>query len=339
MKILALINDTLREIYARKAIIGIVVIEALALLVLGLILFLGMQSTYREARESEEVAHSDTVKNGIVQDKEKFDAVDTALLGMADKRNDTTDVADTAGITLRPDSGSTVLRRLPADSLRRIEKPAGDESLREMVKGEMHGLAVPIAFAFLFFGIFISAGIVPSMMEKGNIDLLISKPISRTALLLGRALGGLLVMATNLFLFLVAIWALYGLASGIWYFHFIFWTFGISLFAFTVIYSGIILLNVLTESWVLPMIIAYIHLMILSNFLSTREFVLFRFIENGIARGIITGLYYILPQTNDLVPQAVFEGSISSLGPFIQGAIFTAVMLGLAAWRFERRDF
>jgi ABC-type transport system involved in multi-copper enzyme maturation permease subunit len=337
VKLLALIGDTLREIYSRKAIIGIVIIELLTLIITGLILFSdGMQTTYREAAEGDMLMRKDSAAAQKGEEPpEVSNADDSLLLGMSGNAVDSTD-------TVAPMRGqeSRTLQTPPPASPRGTVP--GNFLLLEMVKGQMSAFAVPIALAFLFFGIFVSAGIIPAMLEKGAIDLLASKPISRTSLLLGRAFGGLLTMATNLLLLVVAIWALYGWATGIWYAPFILWTFLVPLFAFIVIYSGIILLNVITESSVLPMIIAYIHLMILSNLLSGREEVLYTFIESKVLRGIIDGIYYILPQTNDflrIVPQAIFTGQVTTAEPFIQGAIFTVAMLGLAAWQFERKDF
>jgi ABC-type transport system involved in multi-copper enzyme maturation permease subunit len=339
VKLLALIGDTLREIYARKAIIGIVIIELLTLIVTGLILFTdGMQTTYREAAEGDMLMRSDSAQRAPIEEREPAEprnADDSLLLGMS---GTAVDSSDTAAPT-RGNESRTLQTPPPAIAQQSLPE---NFLLLEMVKGQMSAFAVPISLAFLFFGIFVSAGIIPSMLEKGTIDLLASKPISRTALLFGRAFGGLLTMATNLLLFVTAIWAIYGWATGIWYAPFILWTFVIPLFAFIVIYSGIIVLNVVTESSVLPMILAYIHLMILSNLLSGREEILYTFIESKVWRGLIDGLYYILPQTNDylrIVPQAIFTGQVTTPEPFIQGAIFTAVMLGLAAWRMERKDF
>jgi ABC-type transport system involved in multi-copper enzyme maturation permease subunit len=296
-----------------------------------------MQSTYRETAESDQLKHSDTVQHEPSHQERQLTADDSLLLGMTGSDIDSTDT-----VTLERSRESRTLQTSPLDSLHGSLPSTGNSLLLEMVRGEMSSFAVPITLAFLFFGIFVSAGIIPSLMEKGTIDLTVSKPISRTALLLGRALGGLVAMASNLFFFVIAVWALYGWMSGIWYTPFITWTFLIPLFAFIVIYSGIILLNVLTESWILPMIIAYIHLMILSNLLSGRELILYKFIDSDILRTLIDGLYYGLPQTNDLlqiVPQAILTNNVYTPDPFIQGTLFIIVMLGLAAWRFERKDF
>ena len=50
----------------------------------------------------------------------------------------------------------------------------------------------PVASLGLLLAIFSSASFVPVMLEKGNIDLLLSKPVSRSQLILGKYLCGIL---------------------------------------------------------------------------------------------------------------------------------------------------
>jgi ABC-type transport system involved in multi-copper enzyme maturation permease subunit len=345
MKILALVIDTLREIYAKKVIIGIIIIEVAVITIAALILFSeGMQSEYRGAGAHAEAttdslaaptSEERTSEERTSEEREKPDeAIDTALLG--------SDLPDSADSTAQGGRSSRTFDVETGAGNTERRDGARQVILEEMVKGEMGAFAGPITLATIFFGIFIMAGIVPSLMEKGTIDLLLSKPISRPTILFGRALGGFLAIGVNLLLFLLAIYALYGMASGVWIFSFIIFGFAIPMFALLVIYSAIVLLNVITEGSVLPMIIAYIHLMVLGNVLYSREEILYGFIESKAIRSIIDGLYYILPQTGDLfetVPLGIYSGSIDSAAPFIQGIIFAAVMYSLAIWRFQRKDF
>lgn len=334
MKIIALIADTFREIYARKAILGIVIIELLALVITGSVLFMGgMQRNFRNASQAEQMTRPDSAR--LHARPERPDPEEDSLLGGAEE-------PDTGRAGKRSTAPSITFQAGPGDSLKAPHEFPQGALLHEMVKGELSAYAAAIFLAVIFLGIFATAGIIPSMMEKGNIDLLVSKPVSRTTLLFGRAIGGFAALAINLTFFVLAVWALYGIASGIWYFPFVYWTVAITLFSFLVLYSAILLLNVITESSVLPMILVYIHLMVLSNFLSSRETLLFQFITNDTAQNLITGLYHILPQTSDLLrglPLAVANMHSGSAEPFIQGTAFAIVMLGLASWRIERKDF
>jgi ABC-type transport system involved in multi-copper enzyme maturation permease subunit len=340
MRMWALVTDSLREIYARKVIIGIVIIELVTLGITSLILFSdAMQRDYSDARLAvgglQEVQQQ---QEDASEEAASFNADDSLLLGFDSMATDAIATDSTNG------RDTTTSRSLDAESPAGPARgtSSGELVLVEKVSGELGLFSMPVVLATLFLGIFATAGIVPSMMEKGTIDLLLSKPLPRWKLLWGRALGGVVAVGANLLLFTVAIWALYGSASGVWYAPFIGMT---CLFAFTtflVVFTGIVALNVTTESWVLPMSLAYIHLMILSNFLTAREETIFQWVHAPALQALITGLYYILPQTNDLIVQsgtAVHTGTILDWGPFLQGAIFATIMVALATWRFQQKDF
>lgn len=338
MKLLALVTDTFREIYAKKVIIGIIIIEVIVLLITSYALFSEeVQTMYREAARPVATLGADTALTDNNNSTPFSVPDDTALLG-----SDSSSPLDSTATAQQGHRAESEFAFGTQDSTDDGTLPAQPNVLIEMVAGQLGAFSAVISLATLFIGIFITAGIVPSMMEKGTVDLLISKPVPRITILFGRALGGAIALAINLVLFITAIWALYGLASTVWHVPFLIWGTVIPLFTFLVLFSGIILLNVLTESWVLPMSLAYIHLMILANFLSSRETLLFNFVTSSFLQSIVTGLYYILPQTADLIsatPVAVLTGSVGNTGPFIQGIIFAAVMLMLAAWKFQKKDF
>ena len=340
MRMLALITDSLREIYARKVIIGIVIIEVVALTITGLILFSdGMQRSYADAR----MAGIQGAQPGLpTPPVDSFDehAADDSLLREFDTTGATADTVAAAD-TARSRALTDVAPPAPGSGGGVIEG-AGELVIEETVKGELGGFAVPTLLATLFLGIFATAGIVPSMMEKGTIDLLLSKPLPRWQLLWGRAAGGAIAVAVNLLFFTTAVWALYGLASGVWYVPFIglAWLFAFG--TFLVLYTGIIALNVTTDSWVLPMSIAYIQIVIISNFLTNREVTIFQWVESPFIQTLITGLYYALPQTNDLItqtPSAVMTGGVTDWAPLVHGGIFALVMIAFTTWRFQRKDF
>ncbi|MEP7217351.1 MAG: ABC transporter permease [Bacteroidota bacterium] len=330
MKLWALITDTFREIYAKKVIIGIIGIEILTLAITAIALW--GNAKFATARHDGTPVAEDSTRSARLTAPPV--PKDTELLG-----------TDTPVDSLenKPRTSSRTFNETPKEN---AEFRMGmHRSLTEEVRGALGAYSTGIGFALLFFAVFVTAGIVPSMMEKGSIDLLLSKPISRTTMLLGRALGGLIAVTLNLFLFVFAIWALYGIATGVWVASFLIGAAIIPLFTFTVIYSGVILLNVITESWILPMIMVYTHVFIIGNFLKGREETLFTFIGSDAIKRVIDGLYYALPQTFDLIglgmasSQYVMTSSIDNLVPFIQGTIFTVVMLSLAIWKFQKKDF
>ncbi|MCC7439579.1 MAG: ABC transporter permease subunit [Armatimonadetes bacterium] len=332
MKVRALIADTFREIYAKKVILGIVVIEVLTLVVTGLVV--GMLSdSYDNARTTTSSSFITTVE---YDSTEAHDTTADRLLSIAE---------DSAAITATPADTTTpskILEITPADSVQ-LRSASNQESLvTEMVRGQLAAYSTLVGVAVFLLAIFATAGIVPSMMEKGTIDVLISKPVDRAMLLFGRTLGGIIAVGANLLLFVLGIFAIYGFFSGIWLTSFVVWTFLISFFGFLVFYSFVVCMNILSESWVLPMSLSYIHIFLFSSFLSNREDTLYLFITSPILQTIIDGLYWILPQPFDLVEanrSLIFSGMITSYAPFIQGAIFILVMSAVAVWRFRRKDF
>lgn len=330
MKLRALIADTFREIYAKKVILGIVVIEVLTLVITGLVV--GMISdSYENAR----VTTSSSVITAVEYDStEMADTVADRLLDFPE---------DSAmGATTDTTTPSKILEITPADSIQLRSASSQESLVTEMVRGQLAAYSTLVGVAVFLLAIFATAGIVPSMMEKGTIDVLISKPVDRAMLLLGRTLGGIIAVGANLLLFVLGIFAIYGIFSGVWLTSFVVWTFLISFFGFLVFYSFVVCMNILSESWVLPMSLSYIHIFLFSSFLSNREDTLYLFITSPVAQAIIDGLYWILPQPFDLVEanrSLVFSGMVSSYAPFIQGGIFILVMSAVAVWRFRRKDF
>ncbi len=66
-----------------------------------------------------------------------------------------------------------------------------------LVRGVYGGIATFLYTWGMFLAVFASAGLVPSVLEPGRIELLLSKPLSRTHILLGRFAGNVLVVLLN----------------------------------------------------------------------------------------------------------------------------------------------
>ncbi|MBX9584251.1 MAG: ABC transporter permease [Gemmataceae bacterium] len=103
------------------------------------------------------------------------------------------------------------------------------------------------AWVALLVSVIITAGFVPNMLAKGSLDLLVSKPIGRSRLLIYKYVGGLT------FVFLLAaftgagVWLAVGLRTGLWTPHFLA-LIPILTFYFAVLYSVSTLAGVLTRS-------------------------------------------------------------------------------------------
>jgi len=80
--------------------------------------------------------------------------------------------------------------------------------LDKLVLGFESGFAGFLYVVGTFLAIFATAHLVPRLMEKGTVDLYLSRPVGRVPLLLSRYLGGLLLAASNVVYLLGAMWLL-----------------------------------------------------------------------------------------------------------------------------------
>jgi ABC-type transport system involved in multi-copper enzyme maturation permease subunit len=111
-----------------------------------------------------------------------------------------------------------------------------------------HGLVDWIgATVAILIGLIITGFFIPNMLRKGNIDLLLVKPIRRPMLLTFKFLGGLLFMFINTAFVVLGIWLMVGLRSGIWAPAFLL-TIPILTLSFAIPYSVSALAGVLTRS-------------------------------------------------------------------------------------------
>src|SRR5687768_1634690 len=69
------------------------------------------------------------------------------------------------------------------------------QDVGRLVRGAHSAIAAYLYSIGLFLSVFASAGLIPTVFEPGRIELLLSKPVARHHILLGRYLGNLLVVA------------------------------------------------------------------------------------------------------------------------------------------------
>ena len=217
-----------------------------------------------------------------------------------------------------------------------------DLILKEIVAGLELLIISPLAGLCLLLAIFSSASFVPVMLEKGTIDLLLSKPISRPQLLIGKYLGGLLVVFLNILFLIVGVWLIISLKFSYWDFSFLLVSLTVT-FSFAVLYSIIVLFGVITRSSILGMMVAYLIFLILSPLLQLYKTELHTFVENGIAKTILDGLYYIIPQTAELMGKltvALASGhGIDNYSPIITSFFLLVLVLSFSVFLFRKKDF
>jgi len=214
-------------------------------------------------------------------------------------------------------------------------------NIAEMILIQLHSSSV---FWIILFGIFGVAGLVPSMLEKGTIDLFMSKPLHRAEILLARSLGATAGIAANLFYFFVGIWLVFGIKLGVWHWAFLSSSLYV-VFAFACLFSVVAIAGLTTRSSGFSILLTIVYLFI-ASLLEGREHFLFRLSDNTIYHNIINGLYYITPQISGMLnnssriignnPMSPVEFTIL---PFVYSLGSTALLYGLASWYFMKKDF
>jgi len=187
-------------------------------------------------------------------------------------------------------------------------------------------------------GLFATAPLAVSMMESGRIDLLISKPLSRSRILAGYVLGvWLTALALSVYL-IFATWLVMSMKTGIWDPTFLL-AIPIIVAMFAVMYAVVIFLSVTTQSSALALVVAY-GLIFVSFVFLWKEQLLPQIDPPW--RGVFIGLYNILPNFLEVVPiVAKLTGSapVASWYPLWSSLAFGSVLYSGSFFWFNHRDF
>jgi len=218
--------------------------------------------------------------------------------------------------------------------------------LDRLVLGFESGFAGFLYVVGTFLAIFATAHLVPRLMEKGTVDLYLSRPVGRVPLLLSRYLGGVLLSASNLVYLLGSMWLLV-----VWKTHLVhprfFLAAGLILFGIAALLAFAFLIGTLTSSTAVS-IMATFAVFFLSIVLYNLHSHLAIFSSEATA-SLVDGLYWVFPKTVEIGRAVVGlvngeNGPIRDRGaiavaPFLSTGLFGLVSLTLACLRFRRKDF
>ncbi len=193
-------------------------------------------------------------------------------------------------------------------------------------------------FTALLLSIFATAGIFPSAIDKGHADLLLSKPISRSQLLIGKFLGAFLVIAVNAIAFIGCLWLILGLRLGDWRPDFLLTALPLMV-SFLALYPVILLLGLLSRGSVLPMIVSYLWLFILDPILAARA-ALSELLHSTLVATILDGLYTVLPKFSGIgsLSSSIILGQPVEWMPLWSSLLFGAVLLVCTGILFQKKD-
>ncbi len=208
----------------------------------------------------------------------------------------------------------------------------------------------------IFFSLISTASFIPSMLEKGTIDLLISKPISRPMILLSKFMGAVLFVFFSMVFLLGSIWLILSLKSGFWDFSFLLSILWIT-FAFATMYSIVVVIGLTTQSTVIAILVNFFLIFVLCPLLSIREAVIFSLVTNDTVKFVFDFLYYIFPKpgeirdlTNAMImgePINTWKTSVNAeTGSFtaswmsaISSLLFSLVMMAYSIYYFSKKDY
>ncbi len=200
-------------------------------------------------------------------------------------------------------------------------------------------IAMILYFAGMALSVFASAGLVAAVFEPGRIELLLSKPVSRTHLLLGRYLGNVLVVAANILYLVAGSWVVFGVKTGVWGGGFLVSSL-CTIFIFSVLLAVLVLIGVLWDSSAVAIMVTF-AIMIITPILAQKA-TIERLLSSEWSRVVVRVLYYVLPKTSDvslIIRHLILNQPVESWMPVWSTALFGAVVLGLGLWRFQRRSF
>ncbi len=104
-----------------------------------------------------------------------------------------------------------------------------------------------IAWIGIIIALVATAGIFPSFLERGAVDVVLAKPMSRQMLFLGKYLGAMVFVALQAAIFVVMTFLVVGLRWGYWIWPYL-WSIPLIVVLFSYVYAFSALFGVLTRN-------------------------------------------------------------------------------------------
>jgi ABC-type transport system involved in multi-copper enzyme maturation permease subunit len=212
-------------------------------------------------------------------------------------------------------------------------------NVQNLVQRTQSVIAGILYYAGMALAVFASAGLVSAVFEPGRIELLLSKPVSRTHLLLGRYVGNVLVVSANILYLVGGSWIIFGAKTGVWGMGFLLSSL-LTIFIFSVLLAVIVLIGVVLDSSAVAIMVTF-AIMIVTPILAQKA-TFERLLSSEWSRDILRVLYYALPkiwEVRGIVQNMIVNKPIESWMPIWSTAIFGVVVLGIGIWRFQRKSY
>ncbi|NBC87507.1 MAG: hypothetical protein GVY25_15075 [Bacteroidetes bacterium] len=204
-------------------------------------------------------------------------------------------------------------------------------AVQSIVAGAAYWLGILLA-------LFASGPIFTTLLTKGHIDLLLSKPISRTRLLTGHVGGVWLTMLGLCVYLLGGIWLIMSLKAEVWNARFLL-SIPIVLSMFGVMYGVIVAIGSFTRSTALSLIVTY-GLIVASLGLAAVTQITEQL--GFVSKAVFLTLYHTLPNFTEVttIVSKLSQGEpVSDWYPFLSSILFGAACYLIGGIKFYRRDF
>jgi ABC-type transport system involved in multi-copper enzyme maturation permease subunit len=259
------------------------------------------------------------------------------------------------GVTLRYDSSTNILGllfgRWPVASAPNI-----DQAAREFLFVIAFGVADVLGVLITLIA---TSGFLPTFLDPAAATVLVSKPVSRTTLLIGRSTGIVLFVALHAGVFVTAAAIGVGISTGIWAVGF--WlAWPILVLQFFAFFGFAALIAVATRSTVAAMLGGIFFWLVSWGISFGRNFLAGQHVE-GASHGLgrtVDWAYLVLPKPTDfslmmhnalgIRPDGLAnlglrtvqeQGLYNSNTAIISAVIAGVVLLALAAYEFENQDY
>jgi ABC-type transport system involved in multi-copper enzyme maturation permease subunit len=203
----------------------------------------------------------------------------------------------------------------------------------------------------------LTAGFIPEFLQPGNATVLLSKPTPRWALLFGRYLGVLILLAGYVGLFVIGTWLAIGLRTGFWVNNYL-WGWPLLLLQVSAVYSFSAFLGVWGSNllcvfgsvlfWLMCSGLNYGHHVLLANESDIPR-------QHMMLRGLTEVGYWIMPKPVDLgmILHAAVDSQMNDpqlqkivqLGAFhpelsiLSTVAFIAVMIVLSSIQLNSKEY
>ncbi len=193
-------------------------------------------------------------------------------------------------------------------------------------------------YVMTFLVVMATAGLIPNMLVKGRAEYFLSKPVSRTRLLLSKVLGVWIVYGA-----MISVVALLNLLAAQIATDILQWSvvyvFVVNLLALLVWLSITAFVGVVSGSSAMAIMVAFLVWVIQKILVFHEE--IGSFVKSQAVGHVIDTLYYIFPKTIEMsdLADTLISGRSGEWMPVWSSLIFAAVLLYAATLVFKSKDY